>query len=186
MAVDLVTVYLNEREQRLACDVGRARNESNLTQGVTDARIATDRSSLRINIEGMGGELAFCKIHNCYPDLEIRLQAGTVDCSPFGVMVDVKTTTCPYGKLLVAVTKKDVLAVDVYALMLADQVSPDTGVPTRYRFAGTAHRSRIIQPERIRDHGHGPTYTLEQDQLDRDAFLDYMAPAYRVVPSRGR
>jgi len=167
MAVELITVYLTDAEQRIARWIGIQRNESNLKAGVTDARIATDLSSERININGFAAEMAFGKMFNCYPDFAIQIQSGTPDCSLFGVMVDVKCTTCQYGKLLTAVTKTDVLAVDVYALMLVDHPSETTGVPARYRFAGHAHRSLIIQPERIDDLGHGPTYAMEQPTLIR-------------------
>lgn len=149
-------VELDEAEQRIAKFIGKLRNENNQKQGVVDARVGA-QSSEEIDIAGFAAELAFCKMHNCYPDFEIRARQGTPDCWPWGVPTDVKSTTIPCGRLITRVTERAGVGIELYALMLDEW--------PMFRFAGFSPTSALVRPERITDLGRGPTYALDQSAL---------------------
>jgi hypothetical protein len=152
-----VSIELNEAEQRLVCYLAKQRTTTNRAAAVHNARLGP-QSDAETDHLGIGGEIAFAKLFNLYPDLSIEPRRGGADCSvgPFGV--DVKTTRYPNGKLL-AVATKALLApdADVYALMIARF--------PRYDFCGFARRGDLLHPSRLTDLGHGPTYALEQTEL---------------------
>jgi hypothetical protein len=151
-------VELTDAEQRIVRWVAKMRHESNRAAHVRDGKVGP-QSAMATDEIGIGAEVAFCKLHNLYPDLEIRPRQGSADCERFGEAIDVKGTKYANGELL-AVRGKSILAADVYALVIVDW--------PRFRFAGFARAEELIRPERLTDKGHGPTYALAQGELFAD------------------
>jgi hypothetical protein len=117
-----------------------------------------DQDALVITQLGVAGEIAFCKLMNIYPETDptaIRKH----DCVIDEWLVDVKTTPYANGKLL-AHMKKKVTDVDIYVLM--------SGKWPHYVFCGWAWSKNLIHPSKVRDLGHGKTYMMEQDELNRE------------------
>jgi hypothetical protein len=150
-------ITLNTAEKRLAKFVGRERDRNGRRNGYTNLRIGP-QSDEETDLEGIAAEIAFARYTNVYPDLDI-------DCTEYpahdavlhnGTLVDVKTTTYPNGRLIVA-PWKNVDAVDAYVLVVGK-------FPT-YRIAGAMESYRLMRPHRMKDLGHGKVFVATQDEL---------------------
>jgi hypothetical protein len=146
---------LNPAEQKLAKYLAQARYEANRNANITDAKIGP-QSNKETDLGGTGGEIAFCKIHNVYPDLSIGRRPPYDAILPTGHTVDVKTTSYESGCLAVRIKAKDDPA-DLYALMI--------GTFPEYRFVGWISKELLFRDENIGDLGHGPTYVIKQEGL---------------------
>jgi hypothetical protein len=150
---------LNDAEQRLARYVAQRRTTSNRDARVNNQRIGPQNDA-DTDLEGIGAEIAFCRLANVYPDLDVSPRAGGYDCTiRFGDTsrtVDVKTTKYPNGRLLAA-KMKQLDAAQLYALMSGE--FPD------YVFCGWAMGDELIDGANLIDLGHGPTYALKQSVL---------------------
>jgi hypothetical protein len=152
---------LNAAEQKLARFLALSRTSINRQAGVTNAKRA-DLTDAEIDLDGVGAELAWCRLANVYPDLTLSPRSGGADATWAGRTVDVKTTRYVTGKLI-AVPSKVHAPCDLYALMI--------GTFPTYRFVGLATADHLLAAENIRNLGHGPTYTLEQDALTPPSVL---------------
>lgn len=151
-----VWVELNEAEQRLAQFVAKKRYAAAREQNIENSRMG-DQSDEDTDLNGVGAEIAWCKMNNVYPDLDVSGPVkGPDGMTRTGVRVDVKGTKYPNGHLL-AVRWKGQGEVDVYCLMV--------GELPRYRCAGYMVAEELLRPERLKDFGHGPGYAASQDEL---------------------
>ena len=145
-------IGLNVLEQQLARKVAELRQYVNQSNGVKDQQQCQQSD---ICLQGVGAELAFCKLFNLYPDLETKLRKyPDHDCVFKGLKVDIKSSRKP--NLNVKLTKQHA-EVDAFALMVGE-------FPC-YTFVGHALKATVCQPENIYDTGNGPYYTLRQEQL---------------------
>lgn len=150
-------IVLNESEQKLAKYIAKRRYEINRERGTVDAKKG-EQSNEFVDLEGIAGEIAFCKIHNLYPDLDVKVTTQATDkgdCIYKGFKTDVKTTSYKTGKLICALWKNN--EVDLYALMV--------GTFPIYEFRGFAYASDLKIKENIINLGRGDLYALEQDKL---------------------
>jgi len=149
------TLTLNAAEQKLAIYLAKARNATNRNGGVTDRR----RCGADIDLDGVGAELAFCRLWNLYPDLSLHPRSAATDegdaTLPDGRRVDVKATRHPRGQLIAVTWKKE--RVELYALMV--------GTFPVYRFVGVQTAQALLHPDTITDLGYGPTHALPQERL---------------------
>ena len=152
-----MVITLNEAEQRLAKFLAKARYENARSKHIHDKKIGPQSGELT-DLEGIAGELAFCRLMNVYPDLQTD-EILSYDCLLLnGLRVDVKTTKYRNGKILAA-GWKDKNAVDVYALMV--------GEFPNYRFAGMISAQKLMSEDKKINLGHGIVYAAEQDELER-------------------
>lgn len=150
-------IELNETEQKLAQYLAKARHRVSRDKWVVNHRIGPQSDEFT-DLEGIGGEIAFCKAMNIYPDMEIGGYAA-FDCKlPDGTRVDVKTTKYESGRL-VSVPWKEPRNIDVFALMI--------GQMPKYRFVGMMKASDLLQEHRKKNLGHGLVYVAEQNELYR-------------------
>ena len=150
-------ITLTEHEQRIAHFLAKERYNVNRDNNVHDAKKG-EQSNEFVDLEGIAGEMAFCKLFNVYPDLEIKVTTQDTDagdCVLNGHKVDVKTTSYETGRLICATWKND--DVDIYALMVGQ-------FPT-YSFRGMANALYLKQESNITDLGRGKVYALEQSKL---------------------
>lgn len=148
-------VELTPVEQRLAEYIAKQRHARNRAAGVEDAKIGP-QGAFMTDLQGIGAELAFCKIHNCYPDLQIDQRPEADAYTTRHGAVDVKATQYQGGRLVVRPTKA-AMAPDAYALMV--------GTYPRFRFVGWVTADELFQDSNLRDLGHGPTYAIDQKDL---------------------
>ncbi len=148
-------ITLDNYEQEIVRGIALARHKNNIDRGSRDYKMGNG-DDLLINIEGTGGEFAFCKLKNIYPDMTID-HPIPYDCYINGHgYIDVKTTKKPFGMLLVGTWKSRAIP-DYYALMV--------GEFPNYEFKGFFPGAEVFKRENLVDLGHGQTYGIEQDRL---------------------
>lgn len=147
-------VTLNSGEITIAKGLGRKRYAYDMEHATRDHQ----PSSVNEVILSLAGELAFCKIHNVYPDLgwDTFMDA---DCIVNGYKIDIKTTDQPKGNLLVADKGPRIRVVDYYALMIGS-------IPT-FEYMGIIKFKDTIVTHRRRE-GHpytSPCYFVARSEL---------------------
>ena len=148
-------ITLNDAEQKLARYLAQKRYQNARSKGIENKRIG-DQSDAETDLNGIGAEIAFCKLMNVYPDLQTEHIPDNDALLRNGMTVDVKATKYRNGHLIAA-PWKSTEAADIYALMV--------GTFPNYRFAGWASGSHLLQSDNKKDLGHGEGYALTQDQL---------------------
>jgi len=153
-------VDVNHAEQQFAITIALMRHEANRSAGKQNQRVGNQQDWLT-DLDGVGGEIAACKLFNAYPDSDI---AG-VESSPRhdfitskGLRVDVKTTAYESGKLL-ARTCKSKDDCDIYLLMVGRFPS--------YEAKGWVYSDQLLDENNLTDLGYGKTYALDQNQLNK-------------------
>ena len=144
---------LNKNERIIATIIGKERYASNRMNGIVNQKAGT-MSIYETEVEGVGGELAFAKMCNLYPDFSVV--PGKYDFIAHGMTVDVKTTKHKNGRLLVSSTKK-ISDCDSYVLVV--------GSMPRYEIIGWAYAPEIINEEHLGELGNGPVYMMDQSEL---------------------
>lgn len=148
-------VLLTNIEQRLAKYVGESRFRANRKLGVVDEKIGP-QSNAETDIESVGAEIAFCKAHNLYPDLQLEERLLADATLHNGMTVDIKQTKLTNGRLLVRTTKIEKRC-DVYVLL--------TGMLPEYVIAGGYPGDMLFDDANLIDLGYGPTYGITQNRL---------------------
>jgi hypothetical protein len=156
--------YLTEPEQRLAKFLAQARYNNARSRGLKDQKIGP-QSTAETDLEGIAAEIAFCKLFNVYPDLQLD-ERSPYDALVNGVRVDVKTTHYVTGKLLAAPWKKTkALPIDAFVLMVGKFPGP-------YEFKGFMQAKTLLDTSRIVDLGWGRGYAARQDELSEECWKD--------------
>ena len=147
-----VIIELNEAEQRLVRFISKERFERH-----RDNLQGKNHQSLQQVVEGLGGEFAFCKLFNLYPDISVEPhKEDTGDCGTHGKRIDVKTTQYENGNLVI-VPWKDISKIDYFALMI--------GTFPKYTYKGLMSSDQAKIDENLTDLGHGKVYLIKQDKL---------------------
>lgn len=153
---------LNDSEQRLAEYVTKQRLAYNKKTNATPT-VYTDESLYMNNLHSYGAEIAFCKLHNVFPDTDWNIR-HMEDAVVQGSTVDVKHTKRTGGNLFVKKMNRRDGYPDYYAQMVGK-------FPT-YEFKGFISRERMIQEERVRKFHkngfHSQSYVAEQAELTLD------------------
>lgn len=161
--VEIGTVTtLNNSEQLICRFVAKKRYENNRKNGVQNSKIGP-QSNCVTDLNGVCGEMCFCKLFNLFFDLSIEPRSARNGedfgdaVLPDGRLVDVKVTDYPNGRLAVAPWKVEKPRIDLYALMVGS-------FPT-FTFKGFMARDELLRKERLGTLGHGPTYLADQYEL---------------------
>ena len=151
-------IILSKEEQTICENIGIQRYNINRQKGVKDKKIGKDDNYF-VDINGFGGEFAFCKLFNIMPDFLVQVtqtNKNDYDALLFNcISVDVKTTDVITGRLLTPLWKMD--EVDCYALMIGE-------IPC-YTFKGFMLGEDLKKQNRLKDLGHGMNYAAEQNEL---------------------
>jgi len=148
-------VTLNYQEQVIVKEIALARHLTNIDKERKDMKVG-DGDDLQINIEGLAGEFAFCKLKNIYPDMSIECPLP-FDCKIDKGFIDVKTTHYSNGMLLVPKWKSNYPIPSYFALMI--------GIMPTYEFKGYFPGAEMFKPENIVNKGYKDTYGISQDRL---------------------
>lgn len=144
---------LSLEDQETVRRLAQERFQANRGSGVRDQKIGPQGTD-KTDLEGLGGEFAFCRLFGVEPDMSIGPRQGGADAIINGKTVDIKTTSYERGVLILS-PAKNVADVDYYALMV--------GIFPTYRFAGVIEAVEIFH-HRI-DLGYGPSYGVSQGSL---------------------
>lgn len=151
-------VTLNPPEQAICLALAKQRHAANRAAGIRNAKRGR-QSDEETDLEGIGAEVAFCKLFNVYPDLSIeprKADQDEGDCKlKDGRGVDVKATQYKTGKLIAVPWKKH--NAPLFALMI--------GKFPKYAFKGFMPSEDLLREERIGSLGYGPTYIAQQEEL---------------------
>lgn len=154
-------VILNPQEQALCRYLAKLRHKNARNKNVKNNKIGSQSDEMT-DLEGIGGEVAFCKLFNLYPDISIEVRNSKTDKGDAilnGFVIDVKTTRYKNGRLLAAPWKEP--SVDLYALMIGQ-------IEMGYSFKGFMSYTDLAKDERLLDLGHGKGYAAEQHELELD------------------
>tara|TARA_Y100000588_G_C14144100_1_gene877513 strand:+ start:157 stop:624 length:468 start_codon:yes stop_codon:yes gene_type:complete len=128
-------------------------NASNLVN-----RKKSSASDLSIEINGAAGELAFCKMFNCFPHFDVDGPDCGVDATgKNGTRVQIKTTTLKNGRLISS--PRHMNRADVFVLM--------TGECPTFEFRGYCRARDLFMESNLTDLGHGPVYAVPQSKLKK-------------------
>ena len=151
-------IVLTPEEQMICEHIGIRRYNINRQKGVTDKKIGKENNYF-MDINGFGGEFAFCKLFNLMPDFLVQVtqtNKNDYDAIIFNcIKVDVKTTDVITGRLLTPLWKID--EVDCYALMVGEMPN--------YIFKGFMLREDLKQDKRIGSLGYKEGYIAKQNEL---------------------
>lgn len=147
------TITLTSLEVRLVKQAAIERHKHDRQNGAK-ATLYHEGDAIKAEENSYGGEVAFCKIFNLYPDMDTAHFATFDVCLPNGLTVDVKTTHRLGGRLIVKPTGHHA---DLYALMIGE-------LPT-YSFVGIAYAGDILQAHRLDRSLPFPAYAMNQAEL---------------------
>lgn len=164
-------VILNEDEIRIALYIAKRRGRWNRDDGTRSRKFDGNLSDVEIDRLGAGGELAFSKLHNVYPDLFIRRVTRKNDDGGDvvlrGITVDIKTRPNDRPAFLnVAEWKSHVQA---YALMTGPVLTPEME-HARFEFHG------FITGADLRQNGNA------RQNINNDGGSYYSVPAGKLHP----
>jgi hypothetical protein len=151
-------IILSPHEHKICEYIGKERYKINRKSGVTDKKIGNEDNYF-MDINGFGGEFAFCKLFNIMPDFLVKVtQSNKHDFDALlynSIKVDVKTTDVLSGRLLAAPWKID--EVDCYALIV--------GTIPKFVFKGFMSREELKKENRLKSLGYRKGYAAEQSEL---------------------
>jgi len=149
-------IELTACEMAIANVVAAMRTTCNRAAGIAENKIGS-HSSYQMDVDGFAAELAFCKATNLHPDFVVKNQRLTHDCITHdGKTIDVKTTRCESGRLLVTPNKKD-CSTQFYVLVI--------GTPPAFRIIGFASKEEVFTDANFGKINGRWSYILEQSQL---------------------
>jgi hypothetical protein len=151
-----VEIELSPCEIAVATMIAKGRNDANRKAGIPVSRHSKE-DWMTVELQGIGAELAYCRMCNIYPDFTLHIRQGGEDCiMQCGLRVDVKATHHENGVLLVPTTKP-IGDVDLYALMI--------GRFPKYKFVGWVEAEKAQRPVNLKLWGDNQVYVIGQDQL---------------------
>ena len=151
-------VHMTPSESAIALTLAVMRNTTARINNVADKQMGK-QDPIQIDRDGILAEMAFGKQFNLYPDLSVYPRKGGADLITHqGLKVDIKATRYKSGRLLIHIDK-DVNEVDIYVLGVVDGDSVD--------FVGYIKSKEAIQPQNLKDLGHGSGYVIEQSNLKK-------------------
>lgn len=155
------TITLNEKQQREVRIHAKERTLNNRRCNVQSK--TTPERDFEIDLQGFGGEYAFCLMFGLTPDTTIYPRSGKMDkgdCVLEGKNIDVKTRSRSDGYLLAPISKMNA---DIYAFALM------VGKFPTYTFKGFMTHDEIFLPERrvtMYDKEFGIGYQQELTEFD--------------------
>jgi hypothetical protein len=147
---------LSNMEQVIVKLVAEIRQTKNRNGGTTN-QIVTKDDPLTLDIVGFGGEVAFARMFNCYPDFTTHIRVGGHDAiTRKGYKVDIKTTRGNPPCLRVK-GNKDGEGVDVYVLMHCNW--------PHFECIGYVYKEEILRPEYLSNYKGEEWYSIPKDKL---------------------
>lgn len=114
-------ITLTDAEQLIVNYVAQCRLEANQQNGSHRAPLASGMIAFEVDQQGFGGEMAFCRAMNVFPDFTVTCRSAAKgqdngDCRVQGLRIDVKTSKKVTSSLWVKEHKKG--CADAYALVV--------------------------------------------------------------------
>jgi hypothetical protein len=148
------TITLNKTEQRLARYIAKCRFIFNRKNGIDNPDVGPQKFD-ETELQGVGGELSFCRMANIYPDMDTE-HHPYYDVVIDGLKADIKSTVRTNGNLIVQIWKVT-HPPDIYILM--------TGRFPVYNYRGWTRANELLQVRNLKDFGYGPCYFFPVSRL---------------------
>ena len=134
--------------------IAQERHNTARESGTVNLKIGKQSDEF-VDLNGLGGEVAFCRLFGLEPDFDTSNGAeNKVDARlPDGRTVDIKTTDHPRGNLLARVIHDEI---DVFVLV--------RGRFPSYKLVGWIDRA-IFKRSRKKNMGYGPTHFYSAENL---------------------
>lgn len=159
-------IKLSDEDITTCKKLAQERYGSNRSSGVENKKIGKQSDEF-VELQGIGGEFAFCRIFGLEPDQTIAPRGTKTDKGdvwlPNGTLVDIKTTHYRTGKLLVPTWKQD-SKIQYFGLMV--------GTFPIFEFKGWIERENILTEDRLLNLGYGLTHYATQEELDKGLLDD--------------
>jgi len=157
-----VYVALIETDQRLAERTGRGRSAASSAVGARNKQLDWRRSNVEIHIDGVIGEIAFCRYYGLFFDERVTPGGGrrpdVVD--QYGNRIDVKAARRPHDRLMLYLPKpgeNNYENIDIFVLTRLHRYPPFVEI------VGWAYKTDLMRAENLQDVGYGPTYFLNEN-----------------------
>jgi len=151
-------VVLSDSEVAIATYIGKARNGNARSEGLTDGKRDYDSTSIGIDVDGMGAELAVANYLNVYPDLIIdRGHRPTYDLIYKGKKLEVKQSKYSNPRLLLSPNKIYVAPHFVYVLV--------SGTIPTYTIVGYLSSEQVQKVGAWVDLGKGRSWSVLSSQM---------------------
>jgi len=149
-------IKLNEYEVNIANAIGTARTSFSDARGHCQKNTNhTPAKFVEYDKQGARGEIAFCKMHNIFPDLTPGPDKW--DCIlPTGEKVDVKTTSMVDSDLMAC--RKSYQEVDLIAMV--------EEVGNEYTLVGTIDAETMTQDKYLEPRGSDLIYMVPREELE--------------------
>lgn len=147
-------VELNAFELGICMGLAEERQMMNEYNYVVDRRIAIDKSSVEVHLQGVKGELALAKYLNVYPDFTTNCRKGGSELVYRGWRLDAKNRN-PYRDLMTPASKRPGEA-DIYVCITGDNP---------LILLGWCFDKEFIIPERIVTWTPIKSYFMEEKEL---------------------
>lgn len=149
-------ITLTESEQMIVNYVARCRHDANVAKGTYREPKDQTMTAFEVDQQGFGGELAFCKAMNVFPDLTVFCRSALKgqdngDCTVQGLRIDVKTSKKATSALWVKEGKKG--CADAFALV--------TGTFPTFTVVGLASHDMVF----VKGRKFGDQFVVDQDKL---------------------
>lgn len=148
-------ITLTDEEAEWCRDIGARRHQQARKAHVQDRQMGP-QDPMFIDINGLGGELAFCKACGIELVDALGVRSKGHDATVVGLRFDVKTTHYKNGELRVH-REKTLQDADCYALM--------RGTLPTYELAGWCWADEVIHERNLDDGGHGYGYIVSGNHL---------------------
>jgi len=150
-------IKLDRTELDICEYIARKRQSENRNANVVDTQKGK-QSPIKIDIQGVKSEYGFAKLHNLFLDFSCLPRSGSADgVTKNGYRYDIKSTDRKNGNLIC--TLKVNPDVDIYVLAYVNE--------DEIEYVGWAAKEQMIKTENIKDLGHGDTYFLHRDKLNK-------------------
>lgn len=156
----MIRTQLNEAELKIGKFIGTERFNNDAKAHVHDGRITEKKSSLKISIDGVLAEIAFCKMFNYYPDFTTQPRKGGCDViGRNGVRIDVKHSDYLLDPYLIVKKTTGRNESDIYALVV--------GVSPNFYFGGYIYAKDLFREENLKDWGYKgkEAYSIKKNNL---------------------
>ena len=149
-------ITLTDAEQLIVNYVAQCRLEANQRNNSHRPPSASGMTAFEIDQQGFGGEMAFCRALNVFPDFTVTCRSAAKgqdngDCTVQGIRIDVKTSKKATSSLWVKEHKKG--CADAYALVVGT-------FPTFTVVGLVGHETVFQYRKKTRD-----SYVVDQSEL---------------------
>ena len=149
-------ITLTDTEIAMLRILADMRTLMNRSAGIKNRKVSHEANHV-VELDGIIGEYAFCKLKNVFMDFTAQPRSGSADCQVNGKNIDIKATRHSDGRLLGYIDRNPDVDIFVLAIIEGNHVS----------FPGWATADQLYDPINLGNINHNPVYLMTQNQLNK-------------------